>query len=217
MDSLSQLQNHQISGGASVSGTESTGRPNAGTNDTVLVVPANIRQDSGIYSFIIGRQVNVTALAPMNTDISRSHLGVTVNTNTGIVTIRDQNSSSGSVLTGRVPAYRLFDEPLLTERFDLSRLADHDQRQPDRVTQLDPREDYRLPLTAAWSIALGQAATFESRGDGVLSCRLNDKPEASASIKFPLPPEQVSPSTANAASQVGLLAAMAGNKKNSES
>lgn len=208
MDSLSKLQNHQIFAGVSVSGTKPVGRPDASTNDTVLLVPGNIRQAAGIYSFTIGRQVKLTAFAPMVREVSGSHLGVSVDINTGIVTVRDQNSTNGSILTGKVPAYKLFDEPLLTERFDLSRLADHNQRQPDRVTKLEPTEDYRLPLTAAWSIQLGQAATFESSGDGVLSCRLINNPDASASIKFPLPTEQASAATVRAASQASLVAAL---------
>jgi len=149
----------------------------------IVVTENNIKKNNGNVSFGIGRADSNGLVVPATeTSVSRIHLDVIVNTQTGEVTIIDKGSTVGS------------------RKLD-----------PD-VEELKTNRPLRLKLQESWTIHLGGSlppagAFLSSKGNGSLELA-SDQASNVAVIKFDLPQEEVSPQVKTAASKIPFMAAL---------
>ena len=149
----------------------------------IVVTENNIKKNNGFVSFGIGRlESNGLVVPATETSVSRIHLDVIVNTQTGEVTIIDKGSTVGSC-----------------------------KLDPD-VEELKANRPLTLKLQESWTIHLGgplppRGAFLSSKGNGSLELA-SDQASNVAVIKFDLPQEEVSPQVQTAASKTNFIAAL---------
>ncbi|MEB3315045.1 MAG: FHA domain-containing protein [Candidatus Melainabacteria bacterium] len=149
----------------------------------IVVKENNIKKNNGVVSFGIGRlDSNGLVVPSTETSVSRIHLDVIVNIQTGEVTIIDKGSTVGS-------------RKLLPE-----------------VEELNANQPLALKLQESWKIHLGgplppRGAFLSSKGNGSLELE-SDEASNVAVIKFDLPQEEASAQVKTTASKTSLLAAL---------
>jgi hypothetical protein len=149
----------------------------------IVVTENNIKKNNGTVSFGIGRADSNGLVVPFTeTSVSKIHLDVIVNIQTGEVTIIDKGSKVGSRKLWPV------------------------------VEELNTNQPLTLKLQESWKIHLGgpfppRGAFLSSKGHGSLELE-SDEASNVAVIKFDLPQEEASPQVQTAASKTSYLAAL---------